>query len=92
LLRQHVLHFVLAKQDFVDGISSVLEGYVVAIDIRGQEYFWVPRKALAGREVCDQTRRAIWVPNVDDGRLLLGKSDAEQTGATAVHMPLGGRG
>jgi hypothetical protein len=76
----------------VDRISSIFEGNVVAVDIRWQEYFWVPCKALAGRKVCDQTRRAIWIPNVDDGRLLLGKSGTEQTRAAAVKMSLGGRG
>lgn len=39
LLRKQLLQLVLAEQDLVDGVSSVLEGYVVTVDVGGEEDF-----------------------------------------------------
>lgn len=39
LLGQHVLGLLVAECDFVDGVSAVLQGNVVAVDVRRQEDF-----------------------------------------------------
>lgn len=53
LLRQNVPDLLIAEDDVVNGFSSVLEGCVVVVDVRGQEDLGVPSKALAGGKVRD---------------------------------------
>jgi hypothetical protein len=91
-LRQEALGLLIAEQDLVDGVSSVLERDVLAVDVGREKDFWVPSKALAGGEVGDQTRGALGVTNVNHRRLLLGYSGAQQTGASAMQAVAFGRG
>jgi hypothetical protein len=39
-LGEHLLNFLVAKADFVDGIALSLEGLEVAFDIGGEEDLW----------------------------------------------------
>lgn len=66
------------------GIAAVLEGNVVAVYVRRKKDFGVPRKALAGGEVGDQSRRTLWVANVNDSAFLLRKRRAQKAWAAAV--------
>lgn len=68
----------------MDGLSSVLEGHVVAIEVGWEKDFGIPVEALAGGEISDKTGRTIRVADVDDGRLLHGEGGAKQTWSTGV--------
>lgn len=68
----------------MDRLSSILEGNVVAVEVRGEEDFGVPVETLTRGEVGNKTGRAIRVTDVDDGRLLHGEGGAQQAWSTAV--------
>lgn len=40
LLGQHVTQLLLAEANLVDGLSSVFEGDVVAVEVRGEKYLY----------------------------------------------------
>jgi hypothetical protein len=77
-LWQHVLDFFVADEDLVDGVSSVLQGNVIAIDVGRKEDFWVPSEALAGGKVGNQTRRAVRVADVNNSAFFFGESGAQE--------------
>jgi hypothetical protein len=83
-MREHVQQFLVAEEDFVNGVSAVLERDVVAIDVRGKKDLWVPGEPLARREIRDQPRWTIRVTNVDNGGFLLGDGGAQKTGSSAI--------
>lgn len=62
----------------MDGVSSVLQGNVIAINVRRKEDFWVPSEALAGGKVGDQTRRAVRVADVNDSAFFFGEGGAQE--------------
>jgi uncharacterized membrane protein len=66
------------------GIAAVLEGNVVAVYVRRKKDFRVPRKALAGGKLGDQSRRTLWVADVNDSAFLLRKRRAQKAWATVV--------
>lgn len=68
----------------MDGVSAVLQGDVIAIDVGGEEDFRVPGEALAGGEVRDQARRSVWVADVNDSAFLLGDGRAQEALAAGV--------
>ncbi len=41
LLGQHVTQLLLAEANLVDGLSSVLEGDVITVEVRGKKYFCI---------------------------------------------------
>ena len=70
--------------DLDDGIAALLEWYIVVVTVRGQKDFWVPDKALAGREVGDLVARVL------AGNVHLGSGQAAQhSGVTATYQPDG---
>lgn len=83
-MRKHVLNLLIREVDLVYGVSPVLQGNVIAVDVRGKEDFRVPHEALGRRQVGDEPGRAIRRPNVDNGGLLLGESRAQKTWTAAV--------
>jgi hypothetical protein len=54
-LWQHVLDFFVADEDLVDGVSSVLQGNVIAIDVGRKEDFWIRIMVrYGGKHLCDR--------------------------------------
>jgi len=66
------------------GIAAVLEGNIVAVDIRREEDFGIPGKTLARRKVGDQSRRALRVADVNDSAFLLRERRAQKTRAAVM--------
>ena len=50
LLGQHVTQLLLAEANLVDGLSSVLEGDVIAVEVRGKKYFCISSSVSGVRE------------------------------------------
>lgn len=50
---EHVLDLLVRQGDLLDGLSLVLQGRIVVIDVRGQEELGIPFKALAGGKIRD---------------------------------------
>lgn len=57
--RQHVLGFLVAESDLVDGLSTVLQRLIIHIKIRREKHLGVPRKALAPSEIRNLYRQPI---------------------------------
>lgn len=68
----------------MDGVSAVLQGDVIAIDVGGEEDFRVPSETLAGGKVRDQARGSIRVADVNDSAFLLGDGRAQEALAAGV--------
>jgi hypothetical protein len=47
LLGQHITQLFVAKADLVNGLSSILEGNVVAVEVRGEKDFYT-RSSISG--------------------------------------------
>lgn len=92
LMWQHVLGLLIGEEDLVNGVSAVLEGNVVAVNVRREEDLGIPGKALAGGKVGDQPRRAVRLADVNDGAFLLGERRAQEARAAVVQgLVLAGR-
>lgn len=48
LLRQHVSQLLIGEADLVNGLSSVLEGNVVAVEVGREKYFCWLYSAVSG--------------------------------------------
>lgn len=57
----------------MDWVPAVLEGNIVAVDIRWEKDFGVPGETLAGGEVGDQSGSAFRIADVNDGAFLFGE-------------------
>lgn len=75
-LRKHGLDLFVCYENFVDGIPSVFQGCVLALDVGGQENLWVPGKPLAGLEKRYQAWGSRRITNIDEGTFLLGDGRA----------------
>jgi hypothetical protein len=68
----------------VHGIAAVLEGNIVAVDVRREEDFGVPSETLARRKVRDQSGRTLRVADVNDSAFLLREGRAQKTRAAVM--------
>lgn len=66
------------------GIAAILEGNIVAVDVRREEDFRVPGETLARRKVRDQSRRSLRIADVNNGAFLLRERRAQKTRAAAM--------
>lgn len=56
---EHVLDLLVRQGNLLDGLALVLQRRIVVIDVRGQEEFRIPLKALAGRKIRDLFREVF---------------------------------
>ena len=94
LMRQHVLGLLVGEEDLVDGVSAVLEGNVVAVDVgREEDLCGVVSSCLSGplHDVSEAYRDSRQSPGWRKGRRSVVASVSEKRRCRALTAVQGAR-